>query len=77
MPDQTNPAPSDPTESGQTMPDQNRGDPRFKAQPTPATDQTAGQPPASDDTPVSDDRVQPDGSGQHGRPTDDSDPGHS
>ena len=75
MPDQTNPASTDSNASDQTLPDQNRGDPRFKAQSTPAPDQA--QTTGTDDTPVSDDRVQPDGSGQHGRPTDDSDPGHS
>ncbi|GAA4013263.1 hypothetical protein GCM10022631_26230 [Deinococcus rubellus] len=53
------------------MPDQNRDDPRFKVQPTPETGQTDAW------TPVSDDKMQPDSSGQHGRPTDDSDPGHS
>lgn len=62
MPDRTTPAPSHQPSSDRPAPESGRG---------------AAQTPASDDTPVSDDKVQPDGSGQQGRPTDDSDPGHS
>ena len=32
---------------------------------------------ADDQTEVSDDQVEDDGTGRHGRPSDDSDPGHS
>ena len=71
MPDQTSPAPSDQTAADQVLPDQQRGDPHSNSQTTPKTGSSDAQ------TPVSDDAVQNDGSGQHGRPTDDSDPGHS
>ena len=48
--------------------------------PTSAPAQPAGntgQPDAPAQTPVSDDQTPRDGSGTHGRPSDDSDPGHS
>ena len=55
------PAPQDPT----TAPAQ------------PADTGTTRQPDAPAQTPVSDDQTPRDGSGTHGRPSDDSDPGHS
>ncbi|MFC4452237.1 hypothetical protein [Deinococcus sonorensis] len=46
--------------------------------PTPASDQPGSRPDTTpDQTPVSDDQQQQDHTGTHGRPSDDSDPGHS
>ncbi|MFC3860989.1 hypothetical protein ACFOPQ_09475 [Deinococcus antarcticus] len=57
-----------------TQNDKSTADPRNiekKPQPQPKDDRTTPE------TPVSDKQVPKDGTGEHGRPTDDSDPGHS
>ena len=56
------------------MTEKTTADPR-NAEQKPALERKEGQ--ARPETPVSDRQTPKDGTGEHGRPTDDSDPGHS